>query len=289
MAPGLRNDSAAFTAAHHLMLAHGLAVRAVRAVLPSSTQVSLTLNLAHVEPGSDSVEDAKAVRHADGLANRIFLDPALRGMYPDDIRADLEPAIDFGFLRAGDLETIAAPIDVLGVNYYTPTRVAWATPELRDQARGRAESPADPRPARYPATDLVVTLPPKPPTTAMGWSIAAPTLTALLRRVRRDYPDTPLMITENGAAFEDSPDEAGRVRDDDRIAYLRDHLQAVSDAIADGVDVRGYFVWSLLDNFEWAQGYSKRFGIVRVDYPTGRRIPKASADWYRNFIAGMAG
>jgi beta-glucosidase len=123
----------------------------------------------------------------------------------------------------------------------------------------------------------------------MGWSIAAPTLTALLRRVRRDYPDTPLMITENGAAFEDSPDEAGRVRDDDRIAYLRDHLQAVSDAIADGVDVRGYFVWSLLDNFEWAHGYSKRFGIVRVDYPTGRRIPKASADWYRNFIAGMAG
>ena len=269
-APGVRDNASALTAVHHLNLAHGLAVSALREVVPPSAQVSLTLNLAQVRADSDAPEDQDAARHVDGLANRVFLDPVLRGHYPVDVLDDLRHITDWGFVRDGDVERIHVPIDVLGINYYTPTRVAAAPSDG-----------AEP----YPGTDRAFTVPQDGPYTAMRWRIEPAALTELLLRVHRDYPGIPLMITENGAAFDDHVDTDGAVHDPDRIDYLRAHLAAVQDAIRGGADVRGYFLWSLLDNFEWAHGYLKRFGIVYVDFPTGARTPKDSAHWYGDVTA----
>lgn len=284
-APGIRDNRSALTAAHHLNLAHGLGATALRAVLPPTGQVSLTLNLAEVRPASDSAADREAARHVDGLANRVFLDPVLRGHYPADVLADLAHLTDWSFIRDGDTDLIHAPIDVLGVNYYSPTSVA-AAPAQTGPATGRwvndPQSAGEPSP--YPGTDLAVAVPQAGPYTAMNWRIDPAAFTDLLTRVARDYPGVPLMITENGAAFDDEPDPDGRVRDADRIGYLRDHLEAVHRAISDGADVRGYFLWSLLDNWEWAWGYTKRFGIVRVDFPSGERTLKDSAHWYRDVV-----
>jgi beta-glucosidase len=227
----------------------------------------------------------------DGLANRVFLDPIVRGQYPADVLDDLRHITDWSFIKDGDTALINTPLDQLGINYYTPTLVAAITPDLRTQIGGRWSN--DPTgtagPSAYPGTDLAVSVPQDGPYTAMNWRIEPASLTELLVRVHRDYPGVPLVITENGAAFDDHVSDDGAVHDGDRIGYIDAHLRAVHDAISAGADVRGYFVWSLLDNFEWAFGYSKRFGIVRVDYPTGTRTVKDSANWYRNVIAAQTG
>ena len=269
-APGRQDPAAAFTSVHHLLLGHGLAARALRAA--GATTVGITLNTAAVAPGDpDSDADQAAVRLVDGLHNRIFLDPLLRGRYPADMLEHIARFTDLAYLHSGDEEIIAAPIDLLGINYYQPTYVA---------AR-----PGDPGcDGAYPGTEGIEFLPPTGPLTAMGWMIEPAHLTMLLDRVARDYPGVPLMITENGAAFADTIAPDGQVPDADRIAYLDGHLRAAHEAIRRGVDLRGYLVWSLLDNFEWAEGYRKRFGIVHVDYPSQRRTPKDSAHWYREVI-----
>lgn len=286
-APGLTEPATALCAAHHLLLGHGLAVEVLRDTLPQSALLSITLNLAVPRPFTDTPADIDATRHVDGLANRLFLDAVLRGRYPADIIEDTAPFCDWSFVRDGDLTTIAAPLDVLGVNYYTSTRVAAPTPELfADSQRRWSNDPhGKPGVALYPASTLACTVAVDGPRTAMGWLIDPTAFTDLLLRLHRDYQGVPLMITENGAAFSDQVEADGRIRDDDRIEYLRAHLLALHDARRQGVDVRGYFAWSLMDNFEWAYGYSRRFGLVHVDYETQQRRLKDSAHWYREVIA----
>jgi beta-glucosidase len=265
-APGMRDAAAAVRAAHHLLLGHGLAVEAMRAH-GGESRIGITLNLQPVRPAGDSAADADATRRIDGLANRWFLDPVLLGRYPADVAEDLAPIAGQDHVRPGDAARTAAPLDFLGVNYYTRLLV-----------RAAGGPPQEPWPwvtapdAAFVARGL--------PRTAMGWEIDPDGLYEALDRVRRDYPPVALYITENGAAFPDAAGPDGSVEDADRIAYLDGHLRAARRLIADGVDLRGYFAWSLLDNFEWAEGYAKRFGLVHVDYATQRRTPKASARWF---------
>ncbi|MBC6445607.1 GH1 family beta-glucosidase [Actinokineospora xionganensis] len=259
-APGRTDPGVSLGAAHHLLLAHGLGTQALRAALPATARTSIVLNLAAVTPASPA--DGDAARRIDGLANRIFLDPLFGRGYPEDVRGDTARLTDWAFVHEGDEAVIATPMDLLGVNYYSPTVV-----ELGEEgADGPWPGCGDVRP--------VVS----GPLTAMGWPIDAGGLATILTRLRDEYPAIPIMITENGAAFDDE------VHDTDRVDYLRDHLTAVHAALRAGVDVRGYFVWSLLDNFEWAYGYAKRFGIVHVDYATQRRVWRDSAYWYREVI-----
>ncbi|GIJ36820.1 GH1 family beta-glucosidase [Micromonospora andamanensis] len=272
-APGVQDPGAAFSAVHHLLLAHGLAVQALRA--GGAGRVGVTLNPADVRPADpNSAADAAAARLVDGLHNRIFLDPLLVGGYPDDVREHVARIVEPTFVEDGDEKIIAAPIDLLGINYYAPTYVAGRP----DGAGGGGA---------YPGTEGAVQfLAPVGPLTDMGWMIEPAGLTRLLERIATDYPAVPLLITENGAAFPDkTADPTTPLQDSDRIAYLDGHLRAAHEAIARGVDLRGYLVWSLLDNFEWAEGYRKRFGIVHVDYLTQRRTPKSSARWYQEVIS----
>ncbi|MFC8506505.1 GH1 family beta-glucosidase [Streptomyces sp. NPDC057131] len=270
-APGHTDERAALRAAHHLNLAHGLGARALRAALPASAEVSLTLNLHALRPHTDSPEDRDAVRRIDAVGNRIFLDPVFHGRLPADLVADTAGITDWSFVHDGDLDVIATPIDALGVNYYSPTVVA-------------AGSSATPSP--WPGAAGHVGFVPLPgPRTAMDWPVDADGLYELLVRLRDELPHVPLLITENGAAYDDYADPEGGVHDPERVAYLAAHLAAARRALADGVDLRGYFLWSLLDNFEWAHGYGRRFGIVHVDFPTGRRTPKDSFRWYGEVIA----
>jgi beta-glucosidase len=269
-APGRTDPAAALGAAHHLNLAHGLATGALRERLARGTEVSLTLNPAAVRPLTDGPEDREAARRIDALANRVFLDPVFRGRYPEDLLADTAELTDWSFVRDGDLAEISRPIDSLGLNYYTPTVVA----------AGEHESPSP-----WPGATGQVRFAPAPgPVTAMGWPVDASGLHELLVRLSGELPGVPLLITENGAAYDDYAAPGGEVRDPERVAYLRSHLGAVHRALAEGVDVRGYFLWSLLDNFEWAFGYSKRFGMVHVDFASQLRTPKDSARWYAEVI-----
>lgn len=280
-APGRTDPVAALRAAHHLNLAHGLAVAAIREELGPDTQVAVTLNT-HVTRPADpgSAADRDAVRRLDAVGNRIFLDPMLRGAYPADLLADLAPLTDFSFVLPGDEALIHRRLDLLGVNYYST-------------ATARAPRPDDPLPpssqhgdsahSPWVGAEDVEFLPVTGPVTAMGWNIDPSGLTELLLRLHTDYR-LPLMVTENGAAFDDVRSADGEVHDPQRIAYLHDHLGALARARAQGADVRGYFVWSLLDNFEWAFGYERRFGIVRVDYDTLERLPKDSYFWYQRLI-----
>jgi len=280
-APGLTDRHAALAAAHHLNLAHGRAVSALRPITKAA--LSITLNLHQLYPASASPADLAATGHVDRIANRIFLDPILRGSYPSELLAETSHLSDWGFLADGDLAEISVPIDSLGVNFYNPSTIAARPP---DQLAGSWQNDPDRTdgPTEWPGTDLAVAVPMAGPRTDMGWPIRPDSLTDLLLRLHRDFPGLPLYITENGAAFDDRPDADGQIRDGQRIDYLRAHLAAVHAAIAAGADVRGYYLWSLLDNFEWAYGYGKRFGIVYVDYPTQRRIPKASARWYADVM-----
>ncbi|HWC81385.1 MAG TPA: GH1 family beta-glucosidase [Pseudonocardiaceae bacterium] len=279
-APGRREPVTALRAVHHLLLGHGLGVGALRANNPEH-EVGLTLNLAAVRP-ADPAADADAVRRIDGLANRIFLDPVFHGRYPADVLADTVATTDWSFVRDADLAEISRPIDVLGVNYYSPMKVATRLPGAAPvREDGHGVSAATP----WIGSDEVDFLPTPGPRTLMGWTVDADGLTEILTRVARDYPGTPLMVTENGAAYDDYVNPVGEVHDPDRVDYLRSHLDAVRRAGVEGADVRGYFVWSLLDNFEWAFGFSKRFGIVFVDFASQRRIPKDSARYYAKVAA----
>jgi beta-glucosidase len=271
-APGRRDGRAALLAAHHQLCGHGRAAQVLRS---TTGQVGITLNLLPTRPVSDSSEDVAAASRMDGCANRWFLDPVLTGSYPADLVEWFGDAFD-GVVAPADLESISAPIDFLGVNYYFRGHI---------RAGDRDDGGDAIRPSlaahRDPPSDI--------PTTAMGWPIEPDGLTELLVRLRRDYPRLPpIYITENGAAFDDYVDPEGGVDDEERIAYLEGHLRALHDAITSGVDVRGYFCWSLMDNFEWAEGYAKRFGLVYVDYRTQQRIPKASAGWYAAVAARNA-
>ncbi|MDG4833630.1 GH1 family beta-glucosidase [Solwaraspora sp. WMMD1047] len=271
-APGRQDPADTFAAVHHLLLGHGLAGRALRAA--GVDTLGITLNPAAVFPADpDSAADLAAAHLVDGLHNRIFYDPLLLGRYPEDVLAHIDRFTDTAFLQDGDEKIINEPLDLLGINYYAPTYVAG-----RPDAAGGGGA--------YPGTEGIEFKAPTGPVTDMGWMIEPAGLTRLLERIARDYPPVPLMITENGAAFADKfgGDERDRVPDADRISYLDGHLRAVHEAIARGVDLRGYLVWSLLDNFEWAEGYRKRFGIIHVDYQTQRRVPKDSALWYQDVI-----
>ncbi|WP_433792365.1 GH1 family beta-glucosidase [Actinoplanes sp. CA-252034] len=262
-APGRRDPAGSLAAVHHLNLAHGLAARALRSA--GARSISITLNPCEVSPlDPANPADVDAARIIDGVANRIFLDPLLRGHYPADVLEHISRITDLSFIKDGDETIINAPIDVLGINFYTPSYVS--------------AKPGQPAALDYPGSEGIAFRKPVGPVTDMGWQIEPESLTRLLTRIHRDYPGTPLMITENGAAYPEG------VHDPLRIEYVDAHLRACHDALAAGVDLRGYFAWSLMDNFEWAEGYAKRFGMVHVDYTTQQRVLKDSAKWYREVI-----
>ena len=268
-APGRTEPGAAVRAAHHLLLGHGLALQAMRAE-GDGASFGITLNLHPVDPASDRDGDLDAARRIDGLFNRQFLDPVLRGRYPADLLEDLAPVTDAAHVREGDERTIAQPVDFLGINYYSPMLVrAGDGPRHRPDARSVWVGSND---VEFVSRGL--------PRTAMGWEVDPRGLYDILSRVQRDYGPLPLYVTENGAAFADEVGADGTVADPLRVEYLDAHFRSAHRAIADGIDLRGYFVWTLIDNFEWARGYSMRFGLVYVDYPTQRRIPKQSARWF---------
>ncbi|WP_327392240.1 MULTISPECIES: GH1 family beta-glucosidase [unclassified Streptomyces] len=284
-APGRTDPVAALHAAHHLNLGHGLAAQAVRAAVPGA-QLMVSLNTAAVRPRSDSAADRDAARRIDALANRVFSGPMLHGVYDEDLLADTAHLTDWSCVRDGDLAAIHQPLDALGLNYYTPALVSGPDPEaegaqpVRDDGHGASEH------SPWPGSEHVSFHQTAGERTAMGWTVDPEGLTELLLRHHREAPDLALYVTENGAAYEDVPGADGLVHDPRRIAYLRQHFTAVHKAMSQGADVRGYFLWSLLDNFEWAYGYSRRFGAVHVDFATQRRTPKASALWYARVAAG---
>ncbi len=284
-APGRTDGTDALRAGHHLMLAHGLAVRELRS-REESLELGLTLNFTDIEPADPAAPgDVDAARRIDGLSNRFFVEPILTGAYAADVLEDVALLWPSDLVQDGDLDVISTPIDVLGVNYYFGTAVTACAPEQATAAAAKARAV---EPSANPGSEHVTVVPRDLPVTDMGWEVIPDALRRLLVRLHESYTvdrSVALYVTENGAAYADSPDPEGFVNDQDRIGYVRSHLAAVHDALESGVDVRGYFLWSLLDNFEWAFGYDKRFGIVRVDYETGRRIPKASAQWYAEVAA----
>lgn len=264
-APGKALMVAALDTAHYQLLGHGLATAALRAA--GAPQVALTNNYSPAWAATDAAADVAAAVAYDTLHNRLFTDPVLLGQYPDLTAFGID---DSGppSVRGGDLAIISAPIDALGVNYYFPTRVA-ALPEA-------------------PLPFQLETIPGYP-VTEFGWPVIPAGLTEVLTMLARRYADRlpPVYITENGCSLPDEPDADGVIDDQPRISYLDAHIRAVADAMRAGVDVRGYLVWTLLDNFEWAEGYHQRFGLVHVDFATQRRTPKASFAWYRDLIAGV--
>ncbi|WP_031507913.1 GH1 family beta-glucosidase [Streptomyces megasporus] len=268
-APGRRDFGDAMRAVHHLLLGHGLAARRLRAAANAPEELGITLNLGTSTPAGDSEADREAARRADGLGARIYLDPLVRGRYPQDVLDDLSARGVTLPVEDGDLEAISTPLDVLGVNFYTGHVFSGVTED--GSTTGEDGLPV----ARI--------VPQGRPRTAMDWEIVPERLTELLVRLEKDY-GLPTVVTENGAAFDDVPAADGAVHDADRAAYLADHIRAVAAARAAGADVRGYFAWSLMDNFEWAYGYAKRFGLVHVDYATQRRTVKDSGLWYRDTV-----
>lgn len=269
-APGRRDPRVMLSVAHHLLLSHGLAVQAFRAEFPPGPageapcpQIGIVLILWPHHPASQRPWDLRASRFADGATNRLFLEPLFRGRYPQDVLRHfawrgIRPAI-----RPGDLQVINVPIDFLGLNTYSRLVIRFDPLDLIGGARQVASSG---------------------PTTAMGWEIYPPCIIETLRQARA-YTSVPLYITENGAAFDDAVAPDGGVHDDARVTYLREHIAMAHRAIQEGIDLRGYYVWTLLDNFEWSHGFSKRFGLLYTDYASRRRIWKRSAHWYREVIS----
>jgi len=256
-APGIRSRQICMQVTHHLLLSHGLAVQAMRAD-GGCKNLGIVLNLGHVEPASDSPEDIKAADHGCAWGRRWYLDSLFKGQYPKEVIEEL--GAEAPTILDGDLKAISSPIDHLGVNYYT-------------RSVFRASSPFDVKTSGLPLTD-------------MGWEIYPRGLTELLCWLDREYKAPALWITENGVAFDD-PVQDERVHDSRRVAYLKDHVAAVAAALERNVPVAGYMVWSLMDNFEWASGYSKRFGIVHVDYTTLKRTLKDSALWVRDLMQAV--
>jgi beta-glucosidase len=259
-APGRASEADAIAAAHHVLLSHGRAVEVLRREAPGA-EVGITIDVVPMHPLTDSAADVAAARAEDLVRNRWFVDPVLLGTYPEELLPRFEALLPAGW--KDDLPLIAAPLDFFGVNYYRRHIVQAApdgSPVVVDPAEGEV--------------------------TEMGWEVYPDGLYKLLVQLHDEYDVPPLYVTENGAAFPDNR-QNGTVEDPARTAYLETHLAAIARAIEEGVSVQGYFVWSLLDNFEWARGFSKRFGIVYVDYETLERVPKASYAWYRDFIAAQ--
>ncbi len=288
-APGRQDPAAGLAASHHLLLAHGLAVQELRS-RDADLQLGITLNLTVADPVDPSDPgDLDAARRIDGQYNRWFLDPIFRGEYPADVLRDVAGLGFDTVVRPGDLDIISTPIDSLGVNYYHGELVGSQPPPGREMSTSAPTERALRSP--FPAADDVHWHLRDLPTTAMGWEVQPDGLTRLLLRVNEEYTSVAhvaLAVTENGAAYDDVVSADGAVHDTERVAFLHAHLAAILDAIDAGVPVAGYFYWSLMDNFEWAWGYDKRFGIVRVDYDTLRRTPKDSAIAYTRVIAGRA-
>jgi beta-glucosidase len=286
-APGRIDVGAAAAANHHLLVGHGLAVEALRAAVPGAA-VGITLNLAPVRAATDHPDDLAAARLVDGNLNRLFLEPLLEGRYPEDMLEHYRACSPgFSVVEAGDLELISRPIDFLGVNFYKPDLVVSAGRRAEASAAGYCV-PSAASDAVSAELGVVGVSRPDVDKTLMDWEIDPDAMTELLVFLHRSYPSLPLYVTENGAAFADYIGPDGAIHDAERIAYLDAHLRAVGDALSQGIDLRGYFLWSFLDNFEWAHGYHKRFGITWVDYPTGDRIPKDSFAWYHEVIRGNA-
>jgi beta-glucosidase len=297
-APGRREPKAAVRAVHHLLLAHGLAAGRLRG---PGQRVGAALNLYPVDPAGGHEADIDAARRIDGLQNRLFLDPVMLGRYPDDVVADLSRITDFDHVHDGDLATIATGPDLLGINYYSRFTVSGLPGEHR-----AATSSPHVTGSPWVGSEHVRFVGGGRPVTAMGWEIDPHGLFETLTRVAGDYPPVPLYVTENGAAFDDTLSRAdgadgtdgaggrdgagggGAVHDTRRLEYVREHLRACHSAIAAGVPLHGYFAWSLMDNFEWAWGYAKRFGLVYVDFATQERLLKDSARWYAGVISRRA-
>lgn len=281
-APGVKDPHQAAAVHHHLLLAHAAAVERYRA-RDASGQIGIALSLMHTYPTSEHAEDKAAAALADAQLNTSFLQPLFRGSYPDILTASAELWCEgAGVVVAGDLERIVNKTDFLAINSYHPRYVC--APGRLDNAHVSGFVGGQNTFLSFGLPMLYVE-PGVADRTVMGWIIEPRGFSDLLLRLSRDYAGIPLYISENGAAFADYPDQSGAVRDEERIAYLRGHMQAASDAIAAGVDLRGYWVWSFLDNFEWSFGYSARFGIVYVDYPTLKRTPKASFYWFQYLIS----
>lgn len=262
-APGKKDTRLAVAAAHHVNLAHGLALASIRLIDPT-LRVSNSNLVTDIVAATDSAEDAAAVTRLDAMNNRIFLDPVYLGGYSDAVHELFD---EFGLrelIREDDLELIGRPVDFMGLNHYQ--RVVVSADESAGYLR-LTERPAEPA------------------TTSFGWSVEPDSLRSVLARVSNDFTSLPIYVTENGASYDDYADPNGSVNDWPRVEYFSGYLAAAAQAIREGVNLQGYYAWSFLDNFEWAEGYSKRFGIVYVDYPTQKRIPKQSAHWYRQLIA----
>jgi beta-glucosidase len=289
-APGRHEGSRAARAAHHLLLGHGLAMKEIRARRPEA-KAGITLNLYSVRAASESVADLDAARRIDGLSNRLFLDPVLQGTYPQDVLEDLGETAWFAEnATPEDLAVIATPNDFLGVNFYSRHTVAAAAPpsvEVSTDAAGAAASKTSP--SAYPGSEGVVFVGTGAPRTQMGWEIHPDAMLDVLAMAHERAPELPLYITENGSAYEDVVSPDGRIRDVERTEYLRGHVAACRQAVAQGLPLQGYFAWSLIDNFEWSWGYTRRFGIVHVDYDTQARTPKDSAVWLASFLGGRLG
>ncbi len=259
MAPGIKDLQTGINASHHLLLGHGLAVRAIREAA-SDVKVGITLNFTPAITIGDSEEDQRAVQLADGFDNRWFGDPVFKASYPQDLVSAFNREVP---IHAGDMQIISTPVDFLGLNYYFRQTVAY-----------------DPSAQPLPYKQVTA---PNVERTGMGWEVHAETFTDLLTRINKDYAPKEIFITENGSAWDDEVVD-GKVDDPNRVRYLERHIDAMFDAKKQGVPISGYFAWSLMDNYEWAYGYAKRFGLIYVDYPTQQRIPKTSAYYYRERI-----
>ncbi len=266
-APGVRDPDGALVVSHHLLLSHGLGVQALRAALPRA-RIGLVNNPAPMHPASSSPEDEAAARRADAFRNRWFMDPVFGKGYPREALGRFTAPRFEAAVLPGDLDTIAQPLDFLGVNYYNRQVVEHAPGEGMHEAR-------------FLRTDLEHT--------AAGWEVYPDGLREVLVRIHRDWHPAALVVTENGACYRDAAGPGDRVDDEDRRRYLEAHLGACRDALREGVPLQGYFVWTLADNFEWAEGFENRFGIVRMAQPGGPRVVKASGEWYGAFVRGELG
>jgi beta-glucosidase len=264
-APGLKDPRSGWVAAHHVLLSHGLAMGAMRSAR-SDFKVGITLNLTPGYAASNSVVDHEALRRFDGSFNRWYLDPLFKGSFPLDMIPEVEAECggSLDFIQSGDLVIMQQIMDFLGINYYSRAILRGAEDVDGQMPRELTPDPAD--------------------VTDMDWEVAPQGLCDLLVHLQSEYQPKALYVTENGAAYDDTPDVSGRIRDERRIRYLQKHARALQEALDHGVNLKGYFQWSLLDNFEWAFGYQKRFGMVWVDYETQERRPKDSAYWYRDLI-----
>lgn len=269
-APGRRDPAAALRAAHHLLLGHGWATDAMRAAR-SDRSYGITLNLYPVDPATDSEADERAARRVDNACNRIFTDPVLAARYPADMVAELGPLWPAEAIGDDDLSAIATPVDFVGVNYYTRHTVAAVPPRGPDDVSASSG---------WIGCEGTAAVGRGLPRTTMGWEIDPAGLHDVLTRLSDRYPGLPpIYITENGASFDDVIAADGAVHDEQRVAFLERHFHQAAALIAAGIDLRGYFVWSLLDNFEWSLGYSRRFGVVHVDFDTGTRTIKDSGHY----------